>query len=103
MYSSMKCYATIHGVIAEKSIFFEQDIVSTNNVIIYSLYDLFQVSVSQGGKAFTAVSTTSPHHYMPIDVLVTSHLVFLNITMMWIRTLPEGKCSLGTEFKRVLL
>ena len=43
MYSSMKCYATIHGVIAEKSIFFEQDIVSANNVIIYSLYDLFQV------------------------------------------------------------
>ena len=36
---------------------------------------------------------------MPIDVFVTSHLVFLNITMMWIWTLPEGKCSLGTEFK----
>ena len=40
----MKCYATIHGVIAEKSIFFEQDIVSANNVNIYSLYDLFQKS-----------------------------------------------------------
>ena len=39
----MKCYATIHGVIAEKSIFFEQDIVSANNVIVSSLYDLFQV------------------------------------------------------------
>jgi len=40
MYSRMKCYTTIHGVIAEKSIFFEQDIVSTNNVNIYSLYSV---------------------------------------------------------------
>ena len=36
---------------------------------------------------------------MSIDVFVTSHLVFLNITMMWIRRLSEGKCSLSTKFK----
>ena len=61
----MKCYATIHGVIAEKSIFFEQDIVSANNVIVSSLYDLFQVrqqlSIFQGTGQITVLKIFCYH------------------------------------------